>query len=110
MKHWFFLFFAIVGEIVGTSALSASQGFSKPLPIFVVVLGYGLAFFFLSQVLNIIPIGITYAIWSGVGITGITLIGWLVFDQKLDLPALLGIGLIVAGVAIMNIFSTSVRI
>lgn len=109
MKHWLLLTTAIVSEIVGTSALAASGGFSKPLPTVVVVLGYGLAFYCLSQVLQTIPVGVTYAIWSGVGIVMITFVGWLFLDQKLDPPALLGIGLITAGVVVMNVFSTSVR-
>jgi small multidrug resistance pump len=109
MKHWLFLALAIVSEIVATSALAASQGFSKLIPAAVVVVGYGLAFYCLAQILTVIPVGVTYAIWSGAGIVMITLVGWLLFDQQLDLPAMLGIGLIAAGVVIMNVFSTSVR-
>ncbi len=109
MKHWLLLALAIASEIMATSALAASKGFTKPLPALMVVAGYGVSFYCLAQVLSVIPIGVTYAIWSGVGIVMITLIGWLLFGQKLDFPALLGIGLIAAGVVIMNVFSTTVR-
>ncbi len=109
MKHWFLLGIAICLEIIATSALTASKGFTKPLPIFFVVFGYGAAFYCLSQILNVIPVGVTYAIWSGVGIVMITLVGWLFFEQKIDLPALIGIGLITAGVIVMNVFSSSIH-
>lgn len=109
MKHWLLLAAAICSEIIATSALARSEGFSKPWPSVVVALGYALAFYFLAQVLRVIPVGVAYAIWSGVGILLITLFGWLFLDQKLDPPALIGIGLITAGVVIMNVFSSSVR-
>lgn len=111
MKHWIYLAVAvaIVSEIVATSALAASQGFTRPWPTLLPIVGYGLAFYFLSLTLNSIPVGVAYAIWSGVGTVLITLVGWLMFDQKLDLAALAGIGPIAAGVVVMNVFSTSVR-
>lgn len=109
MKHWIYLAIAIVSEIIATSALSTSQGFSRPLPALIVVIGYAVAFYCLSQILTVIPVGVTYAIWSGVGIVMITLVGWILFDQKLDAPALIGIALITTGVIVMNVFSTSVR-
>lgn len=109
MKHWLFLAVAIVSEIIATSALAATQGFTKPLPVLVVALGYGIAFYCLAEILTVIPVGITYAIWSGVGIVMITLVGWLLHGQKLDLPALIGIALITTGVVVMNVFSTAVR-
>lgn len=105
--HWIYLAIAIVAEVIGTSALKASDGFTKLYPSLVVIVGYGVSFYCLSLTLRTIPIGIAYAIWSGVGIVLISLIGWLAFNQKLDLPALLGISLIAAGVAVLNLFSKS---
>lgn len=107
MKYWLFLSIAIVSEVVATSALKSSEGFSRPLPSAVVVVGYLLAFYFLSLTLKAIPIGIAYAIWAGVGIVLIALVGWWLYGQKLDLAAIIGMGLILAGVAVINVFSTS---
>jgi small multidrug resistance pump len=104
---WFYLLIAIVAEVVGTSALKASAGMTKLAPAAIVVAGYGVAFYLLSLTLDQIPVGVAYAIWSGVGIVLISLIGWRFFDQTLDTPALLGMGLIVAGVAVINLFSKS---
>jgi len=106
-KNWLFLFVAIVSEVVATSSLKLSDAFSRFLPSVVVVIGYGISFYCLALTLRVIPMGVVYAVWSGIGIVLITLVGWLVFSQKLDLPALLGIGLIAAGVVVMNVFSTS---
>ena len=108
MKSWLFLGIAIFSEVVATSALKASEGFSKTTPSMLVLVGYGLAFYFLSLTLKTIPVGIAYAVWSGLGIIGVSIIGLLVFKQKLDFPALLGIGFILTGVLIMNVFSKSV--
>ncbi len=105
--HWVYLFIAIAAEVVGTTALKPSEGFTKPGPSAVVVVGYLLAFYFLSRTLGTIPVGIAYAVWSGVGIVLISLIGWLVFKQALDAAALLGIGLIIAGVMVINLCSKS---
>ena len=105
--HWLYLAIAIVAEVIGTSALKASDGFTKLYPSLIVIVGYGVSFYCLSLTLRTIPIGIAYAIWSGVGIVLISLIGWLAFNQNLDLPALLGISLIAAGVAVLNLFSKS---
>ncbi|WP_343610879.1 multidrug efflux SMR transporter [Novosphingobium sp.] len=104
---WIYLAAAIAGEIVGTSALKASQGFSRPGPSVLVVLGYGVAFYCLSQALRTIPMGIAYAVWSGIGIVAISLIGFVLYRQRLDMPALLGMGLIVAGTLVINLFSGS---
>ncbi len=104
-RNWLFLFVAIVSEVIATSALKSSEGFSRFWPSVIVVVGYGIAFYCLALTLRVIPMGVVYAIWSGIGIVLITLVGWLLFDQKLDLPALLGIGLIAAGVVVMNVFS-----
>lgn len=105
MKNWILLIIAIISEVIATSALKASDGFSRLWPSVVVVVGYGFAFYFLSLTLRTIPVGIAYAIWSGLGVILITLFGWLAFGQKLDFPAILGMTLIVAGVVIMNVFS-----
>ncbi|MFZ5601508.1 MAG: DMT family transporter [Pseudomonadota bacterium] len=108
MKSWIFLSIAIVSEVIGTSALKASDGFSRLWPSVLVVLGYGTAFYCLSLTLRTIPVGVAYAVWSGLGVVLITLVAWIFLDQKLDLPAMLGMGLIVAGVLVMNLFSRSV--
>ncbi|WP_101925616.1 MULTISPECIES: SMR family transporter [Luteimonas] len=102
---YLYLGLAIVAEVVATSALKASDGFSRLGPSVLVVVGYAVAFYCLSLVMRSVPIGIAYAIWSGVGVTLITLIGWLVFKQPLDLPAVLGIGMIVGGVLVLQLFS-----
>jgi small multidrug resistance pump len=104
---WMYLLIAIVAEVVGTSALKPAEGFTKPWPTAIVFAGYGTAFLFLSLTLQTIPIGIAYAIWAGLGIALITAIGWIVFGQKLDGFALAGIGLIVAGVLVINLFSNA---
>jgi len=99
---------AIIAEVCATSALKASDGFSRLWPSVVVVVGYGVAFALLSVTLRTIPVGIAYAIWSGVGIVLISAVGWWWYGQALDLAAILGIGLIIAGVAMVNLFSRSV--
>ncbi len=103
-----YLAIAILAETLGTSLLKLSDGFTRLWPSLGVLLGYGVSFYFLSQVLRDIPTGIAYAIWSGVGIVLITTIGWFFFKQTLDLPAFIGLGLIVAGVLVINLFSNSV--
>ncbi len=105
MVQWIYLAIAIAAEVVGTSFLRASQGFTKLVPSLMVVAGYGLAFFFLSLTLEKIPVGIAYAVWSGAGVTLIAAIGWLFLGQKLDAAAIVGMGLIVAGVVVLNLFS-----
>ncbi|WP_136679692.1 multidrug efflux SMR transporter [Neptunomonas sp. XY-337] len=105
MKSWLFLVIAIISEVVATSALKQSEGFTRLLPSGLVVVGYGLAFYFLSLTLKSIPLGVAYAIWSGVGVALIALVGWLLYGQRLDLPALLGLGLIVAGVLLISLIS-----
>lgn len=99
---------AIVAEVIATSALKASDGFTRLWPSVMTVLGYGVAFYFLALTLRVIPTGIAYAIWSGAGIVLISAIGWVWFRQALDLPAMIGLGLIVAGVLVVNLFSKSV--
>ena len=105
---YLYLAIAIVAEVIGTSALKAAEGFTRPLPSLVVIVGYGAAFYFLSLALKTIPVGIAYAIWSGIGVALITLIGWVVFKQRLDAPALFGLALIIAGVAVIQFFSSAV--
>ena len=104
---WVYLVVAVAGEVIATSALKSSAGFTKLGPSVIVVAGYGVAFYFLSLTLDVIPVGISYALWSGIGIVFISLIGWILFGQRLDLPAMVGIGLIVAGVAVINLLSES---
>ena len=107
MSGYLYLAIAIVAEVIATTALKAVEGFSKPLPLALVVLCYGIAFWMLSLVMKSIPVGITYAIWSGLGIVLISIAGLLVYGQKLDLAALLGITLIIAGVLVIQLFSGS---
>lgn len=106
---WIYLLVAIIAEVIATSALKSAESFTKLVPSIIVVLGYGIAFFFLALALKTIPIGIAYAIWSGIGITFIALIGYFLFRQKLDFPAILGLILIIAGVIVINIFSKSIQ-
>ena len=98
---------AIISEVIGSTFLVKSEGFSKLVPSLVVVVLFSLAFYLLSQVIKVIPLGIAYAIWAGVGIVLTTLIGYFIFRQSLDIPAMLGIALIVAGVVVINLFSNS---
>lgn len=106
MQQWIFLSVAIVSEVVATSALKASDGFTRFWPSLAVVLGYALAFYFLALTLRTIPIGIAYAIWAGAGVALITLVGWVIYDQKLDAAAVIGVALIVVGVFVINAFSS----
>lgn len=108
LKYWLFLLAAIISEVTATSSLKASAGFTKIMPSVVVVVGYALSFYFLSLVLKAIPIGIAYAVWAGLGIVLLAVVGWMVFGQASDAPALLGMALILAGIIIMNIFSNTV--
>lgn len=105
MNTYWLLGAAIVAEVIATSALKASESFSKPGPAVIVVIGYAISFYLLAMVLKSLPVGITYAIWSGAGIVLVTLIGWVLYKQVLDTPALIGIGLIMAGVLVINLFS-----
>ncbi len=107
MNAWLSLALAILAEVIGTSALKASDGFSRLWPSAIVVAGYGAAFYLLSLTLRQIPIGIAYAVWSGAGTILITVIGVLLFRQKIDLAGIVGIGLIVAGVLVLNLLSRS---
>ena len=108
LRAWIFLTVAILTEVIATSALKAAAGFTRPGPAAVVIAGYGISFYFLSLALQAIPVGIAYAIWAGVGIVLITAIAWLVYGQTLDTAACVGLGLILAGVVVLNVFSRSV--
>lgn len=103
--HYIYLFFAILAETVGTTALQASQQFTRLGPSLVVVVSYALAFYLLGLTLKTMPVGIVYAIWSGLGIVLIAALGYVLFGQRLDLPALLGLGLIIGGILIIHLFS-----
>ena len=105
---WVYLLLAIVSEVVATSAPKSSESFSRLWPSVLTVVGYGVAFYLLSLTLREMPVGIAYAIWSGVGIVLVSLAAVVLFGQKLDLPALIGMGLIVAGVIVINVCSKSV--
>lgn len=109
MSHWVLLAIAIVAEVIGTSFLKASDGFTRLWPSVVVVVSYCIAFYFLALTLKTMPVGIAYAVWAGAGIALIALIGWAVFGQSLDLPAAAGIGLIVSGILVLQLFSSSVK-
>jgi small multidrug resistance pump len=108
MSAWVALAIAIFSEVIATSFLKASDGFSKLWPSVIVIVGYASAFYFMSISIKSIPVGVTYAIWSGTGIVLIALVGWLVMGQKLDWPAILGMSLIVAGVLVIQLGSKSV--
>lgn len=106
---YLYLAIAIVAEVVGTTALKASEQFTKPLPTLVVVIGYGVAFYTLTLVLRTMPVGIAYAIWAGVGVLLVALAGAVIYREVPDLPAVIGMSLIVAGVIVINLFSGTVR-
>ncbi len=105
---YLYLAVAIIAEVVATSALKASEEFTKLVPSAIVIIGYGVAFYCLTLVLRNIPVGITYAIWAGLGIVLIAIVGALLFRQVPDIPAVLGMTLIVSGVVVINVFSKTV--
>ena len=107
-KTYLILGLAIVAEVIATSSLKRSEGFTRLWPSVVTLLGYAIAIFLLSLTLKTLPTGIAYAIWSGVGIVLVSAIGWFGYGQKLDTPAVVGLGLIIAGVIVVNVFSKSV--
>ena len=107
MNSYVALGFAIVAEVIATTALKASDSFTRLLPSMLAVACYAVSFYLLTITLRSVPTGIAYAIWSGLGIVLITLISFVVFQQTIDLPGLLGMGLIIAGVAVINVFSRS---
>ena len=105
---WLYLAIAVSAEVMATTALKFSEGFTKPIPSLLVVLGYAGAFYFLSKVLNQLPISVAYAIWSGAGVALVGIVAWIWLGQKLDMGALVGIGLIISGVLVINLFSNTV--
>jgi small multidrug resistance pump len=105
---YIYLAIAIVAEVVATNALKASEEFTKLGPIILVIVGYGIAFYFLSLVLRTIPIGIAYAIWAGLGIVLVAIVAAVVFKQMPDTPAIIGMILIISGVVVMNVFSKTI--
>lgn len=105
MNNWVYLGLAIFSEVIATASLKSTEGFTRLVPSIVVLVGYSAAFYFLSLTLDTIPIGVAYAVWSGVGVATITLVSFVVYDQKIDAAGLLGIGLIVTGVVVLRLFS-----
>ena len=109
LKSYLLLGLAIVCEVIATSALARTDNFTRLVPSLIVVVGYGAAFWLLSFPIRTIPVGIVYAIWSGMGIVLITAVAWFWQKQRLDAPALFGLALILAGVLVIHLFSTSVK-
>ena len=107
---WFYLIIAVIFEVVGTSALKESNSFSKLVPSLLVIISYSISFYFLSLTLKNLSVGITYAIWSGLGILLICLVGYFRYGQNLDLPAILGILFIGIGILIIRFFSVSINL
>lgn len=107
MKNWLFLTVAIASEVIATTALKSSEGFTRFLPSLLVVAGYGVAFYALSLTLRTIPLGVAYAVWSGLGIVAVSVLAMMIYGQKLDMPAIIGIALIVLGVVVINVFSNT---
>ena len=105
MNNWVYLGLAIFSEVIATASLKSTEGFTRLAPSIVVLVGYSAAFYFLSLTLDTIPIGVAYAVWSGVGVATITLVSFVLYDQKIDAAGLIGIGLIVAGVVVLRLFS-----
>ncbi|RYX98094.1 MAG: multidrug efflux SMR transporter [Comamonadaceae bacterium] len=103
--NYLFLFIAIVSEVIATTALKATNGFTRPVPTVITVIGYGFAFYFLSLTLRTIPSGVAYATWSGVGIVLISLVSWLYYKESLNVPTMLGMALIIVGVVVVNLSS-----
>ncbi|OMQ26978.1 SMR family transporter [Serratia oryzae] len=107
MTGLMYLTMAIIAEVIATTMLKASEGFTRLWPSVVVIVGYAVAFWGLSMVVKTMPLGIVYAIWSGMGIVLVSVAAVFIYQQKLDLPAVLGMGLIIAGVLVINLFSKS---
>lgn len=101
---YLYLAIAIIAEVSATSALKASAQFTRVIPSVIVILGYGVAFYFLTLVLKTLPIGITYAIWAGLGIVLVAIVGIVVYKEIPDIPAMIGMGLIIAGVIVIHVF------
>lgn len=110
MNKWIFLGLAIISEVIATTSLKSTEGFTKLVPSIIVVVGYTAAFYFVSLTLDTLPVGIVYAIWSGVGIALVAILSVIVLDQKLDAGAVIGMGLIIAGVLVMRVFSKTMEV
>ncbi len=108
MNHWLAITIAIIFEVMATTALKSSNEFTRLVPTVLVVVGYLTAFYFMTISMRVLPVGIMYAIWSGIGIVLISVLGWVFYRQSLDLPAIIGMGLIIAGVVVINVFSKSI--
>ena len=106
MNKWAYLLLAIISEVIATASIKSTEEFTKLIPSVVVIVGYCVAFYFLSLTLDEIPLGIAYAIWSAVGIVGVALIAVIFHDQRLDAGAMIGMGLIIAGIVVMRLYST----
>ena len=106
MAKWLFLAMAIFSEVVATSSLKSTEGFTNLIPSVIVLVGYSAAFYFLSITLNEIPVGIAYAIWSGAGIVGIAIVAMIFHEQNLDAGAMIGMGLVILGIIVMRTYST----
>ena len=105
--HYLYLMAAVLAETIGTTALQASQQFTRLVPVLIVIAAYGASFFLMSLTLKVMPVGIVYAIWSGLGIVLIALIGFIVFGQRIDLPAILGMAMILVGILVILMYSNS---
>jgi len=105
---YLFLAIAIIAEVAATSALKASEEFTRLVPSVIVVVGYGVAFYFMTLVLRVMPIGITYAVWSGVGVVLVAIVGFFLYKQTPDIPAIIGMSLIVSGVVVIHVFSKTI--
>ncbi|MBE0428218.1 MAG: QacE family quaternary ammonium compound efflux SMR transporter [Nitrospirae bacterium] len=108
MLQWVYLSIAITAEVIGTSFLKISEGFTRLWPSVAVAVSYSTAFYFLALTLKTMPVGIAYAVWAGAGTALIALVGWVVFGQVLDVPAIIALGLIVSGIVVLNVFSKAV--
>jgi small multidrug resistance pump len=106
--QWIYLAIAIVSEVIATSSLKTAEGFTRWVPSLLVVIGYASSFYFLSLTLRTIQLGVAYAIWSGVGVALVTLIGWTIYHQSLNIAAIIGITLIISGVIVLMLFSRTV--
>jgi len=105
--HYLWLFIAIISETIGTTALQASQQFTRLWPSVAAVVSYLISFYFMTLALKVMPVGIVYAIWSGLGIVCIAAIGYVVFGQRLDMPAVAGLAMIIAGILVIHLFSNT---
>ena len=107
MSGYLFLGIAIASEVIATTSMKAIDGFNKPLPLVLVIVGYAISFWMLTLVVRTIPVGVAYAVWAGLGIVLVSIAATFIYDQKLDLPAMLGMAMIVAGVVVIQLFSAS---